>query len=241
MTTTTDIHHLAAAYALDALDGHERPVFEAHYQSCDVCRVDVLDHRETLAELAVADPRVPSTDVRALVLAEIAHTRQLSPLLPDGISDLAERRRRRRRTSTSFLAAAAAVVLVMSGAFLAVRGDGADSFGDQLAAVAEQPDAGFVTLEGPGPGNVRVAWSASAGRAVFIGDGLPDPGPDAAYELWLIDETGPIPMELLGVPDGGGIRASVDLVGVPTSWGVTVEPATGSPAPTGEILYAAEV
>ena len=26
-----DIHHLAAAYALDALDSHERAAFEAHY------------------------------------------------------------------------------------------------------------------------------------------------------------------------------------------------------------------
>ena len=42
-----DVHHLAAAYALDALDRHEREAFEAHYDKCDVCRSDVMEFRET--------------------------------------------------------------------------------------------------------------------------------------------------------------------------------------------------
>ena len=44
-----DIHHLSAAYALDALDERERMAFEAHYPSCDVCRADVIDFRDTIA------------------------------------------------------------------------------------------------------------------------------------------------------------------------------------------------
>jgi anti-sigma factor RsiW len=36
-----DIHQLAAAYALDALDDRERAEFEAHYPTCPVCRPEV--------------------------------------------------------------------------------------------------------------------------------------------------------------------------------------------------------
>jgi anti-sigma factor RsiW len=59
-----DIHHLSAAYALDALDARERAAFEAHYPSCDVCRADVLDFRSTLAVVAEAEAVAPPADLR---------------------------------------------------------------------------------------------------------------------------------------------------------------------------------
>ena len=36
-----DLHHLAAAYALDALDDIERHEFERHYPTCDICSGEV--------------------------------------------------------------------------------------------------------------------------------------------------------------------------------------------------------
>lgn len=238
-----DIHHLAAAYALDAVDETERQAFEAHYHSCEVCRADVADHRETLARLAQASPVTPSASVKERVLAEIGQTRQLSPLLPDGISDLAERRRRRRRAAgTTILAAAAAVLVFVAGAFL-VDVRGAD-FGDDVAAVLDEPDARFLTLaadEAVGAsGSVRVAWSPSSGRAVVFGDDLSPADDGEAYELWLIDEDGPQPMRLLERADEGELRGVFDIDREPVAWGVTVEPDTGSPQPTGDILFLAE-
>ena len=41
--TEIDVHHLAAAYALDALDDRERMAFEGHYGSCEVCHTDVQE------------------------------------------------------------------------------------------------------------------------------------------------------------------------------------------------------
>ena len=46
-----DIHHLAAAYVLDALDPRERDEFETHYGACDVCRDDVVAFRRTRERL----------------------------------------------------------------------------------------------------------------------------------------------------------------------------------------------
>lgn len=239
-----DVHHLAAAYALDAVDDGERRAFEAHYHSCEVCRADVADHRETLGQIAAASPALPSAEVKDRVLAEVARTRQLSPLLPDGVGDLAERRRRRQRTvAGTVLAAAAAVMLFVAGAVLVDRGAGPD-FGDELAAVLDDPDAQWLTLppdESVGArGSIRVAWSPDTGRAVALGDELPPAPAGEAYELWLIDDRGPQPMRLLDPAADGGFRGSFDIAAEPAAWGVTVEPDTGSDAPTGDILFLAD-
>jgi anti-sigma-K factor RskA len=238
-----DIHHLAAAYALDALDSRERAVFEAHYPSCDVCHADVLDFRSTLAVVAEAEAIAPPADLRRRVLDEIAQTRQLSPHLPASVTDLAERRRRRQRMTATVVAAAAAAGLFTAGALIVDRGD-SPAYATELAKVFDHSDARLVTLDGGGDGRVRVAWSGGAERAVLLADDLPEAPDGMAYELWLIDDQGPVPMNVLDRADGGEIRDAIVIDGdesEPTAWGITLEPASGSASPTGDILFAATV
>ena len=241
-----DIHHLAAAYALDAVDERERAAFEAHYAGCDVCRVDVVEFRETLARLAAADATPPPAAVRDRVMAEIGRTRQLSPLLPQGVTDLAERRRRRRRTTTTALAVAAAAVGVVAGGAIVLDGDDEPAYAAELAEILARPDGRVVDLAVPegveADGGVRVAWSAQEGRAVVLADGLTEAPDGEAYELWLIGGDGtPVPMALLDGADEGDIRDVVSIDAAPVAWGVTIEPEGGSPAPSGEILFLASV
>jgi anti-sigma-K factor RskA len=231
-----DIHRLAAAYALDALDDDERAAFEAHYPSCPDCRTDVVDFRRVAADLAIAESAPPPPEVRARVLDEISRTRQMSPRT-GVVADLAAARRARARVSV--LAAAAALVVVVAGVLIVTRAGG-DDFSEQLAEVIEQPDSRLVTLAGDA-GQVEVAWSPSARRVALVADGLADPGAGRVYELWLIGAGGPTPMRLLERGEGGAIREILDLPGDPVAWGITIEPAGGSPAPTGEILYVAQV
>ena len=49
---TGDLHHLAGAYTLDALDDDERRAFEEHYPTCDICRAEVEDIHQSLHEPA---------------------------------------------------------------------------------------------------------------------------------------------------------------------------------------------
>jgi anti-sigma-K factor RskA len=241
-----DLHHLAAAYALDALEPDERAAFEAHYPTCAVCDVDVLAFREMLGRVAESTPVAPPADLRARVLAEIATTRQLSPRVPgvstDEVDELSARRDRTRpgRWTTGLLAVAAALLLVIAAGVLVV-GRSSDGFDEQLAAVVTEPDGRLVALAGEGPGSVRVAWSDTSGRAFLVADGLPTAPAGSAYELWLIDAGGPVPMRVLDPATDGTLRVEVDLTGTPVAWGVTLEPVVGSDAPTGEILYVAEV
>ncbi len=251
--TDVDIHHLGAAYALDALDERERMAFEAHYPSCDVCRADVSDFRSALAQLAGASTAAPSTSVRAAVMAEIAQTRQLSPMLPDSISDLAERRRRQQRTYGGALAMAAAVVLAFVTGAMVTGGDEAPAYATDLEFVLAHGDARMVTLGSTGAtgssadGSVKVAWSDEGERMVLLANGLPGAPDGQAYELWLIGADGSVPLRMLDDASEGSIRSSIGIgtgVGIdsaPRAWGITLEPSGGSDAPTGDILYLTDV
>ena len=174
-------------------------------------------------------------------MAEIGTTRQLSPLVPDSVVDLAAHRDRRRR-ALRIVAAAAAVILLATGAFVVGRqsSDGND-YADQAAAVFARPDTLTTTLNGTGTGSFKVAWSASDGKAVVVGDGLADPGTGKAYELWLIDDAGAHAVRLLDKADGGQVRKVVAVDGSPAQWAVTVEPQTGVDAPTGEVIFSGAV
>lgn len=240
MSSDIDIHHLGAAYTLDALDERERMAFEAHYPSCEVCRADVLAFRAALAQVAAAQVVPPPRAMKDAVMAEVARTRQLSPLLPDRVTDLAERRRRRQRTIGGVLAAAAAVVLVL-GSVVVLGRDGEPAYAGALAQVMDAPDGTVLTLEPSDAmdvvASVKVAWSAQEGMAVVMADGLPATPAGTAYELWFIGSGDPEPMGLLERSDAGELHAVLDIDGDPTAWGVTVEPDSGSPAPTGDILF----
>lgn len=231
---TDDLHHLAAAYALDALDEAERREFEAHYPTCSICSTEVSDYRETTAQLAAAVETPPPDDLKAKLMAEIAETRQIAPILPDKVVDLAERKRRNQPRQRALAAAAAATVAVVGfvGGLRFAQGDDND--------VLEAADAITLPLEGA-DGQVRVVWSPVEDQAVLIASGLDDPGEGMAYELWLIDDDGPNATGLFTPDSNGDVQVDVELDGrTPQAWGITIEPDTGSEQPTTDIIFLAE-
>ena len=238
----TDIHQLAAAYALDAVDERERAEFEAHYPTCSICRPEVTGFRETLSQVVAGTAVPPPASLKAAVMAEIGATRQLSPLLPDSVVDLASHRQRRQQMGR-VLTAAAAIVLIGIGAFVVGRQSSSDDDGYAAAAAAvlARPDALITPLDGTGTGAFRVAWSASANQIVVMGDGLADPGDGKAYELWLIDDAGAHAVRLLDQADGAQVRRVISVDGSPTQWAITVEPEDGVDVATGDIIFAGAV
>lgn len=236
MSSEVDLHHLAAAYALDALDADERIAFEAHYHDCHVCSHDVSDFRSTMAALGELSVTPPPPDLKARVLQQVAVTRQLSPrVAARSMKSVAARRPR------LLAAAALLLVFVATTAFLVGRGSQTDdAFAAQLEQVMMQPDVRMVDLAATSSttaGNIRIAWSASAQMAAVLADGLPAPSAGEAYELWLIDDSGAIPAAMLDDASNGEVRRIVEMAENPLKWGITVEPAAGSAAPTGEILF----
>jgi anti-sigma-K factor RskA len=237
----TDIHQLSAAYALDAVDERERAEFEAHYPTCAICRPEVAGFRETLSKVAASVAVEPPPSLKSNVMAGIGTTRQLSPLLPDSVVDLAAHRGNRQRMVRA-LSIAAALIALAVGAYAVGRqtGNGND-YADEAAAVFAKPDTLKTTLTGTGTGSFMISWSPSSNKAVVVGDGLPDPGPGRAYELWLIDGSGAHAVRLLDKAADREVRRVVTVDGQATQWAVTVEPDGGVEQPTGNIIFSGAV
>jgi anti-sigma factor RsiW len=71
-----DEHALVGAYALNAVDEHERTEFEVHLAGCPLCSVDVPAFREILARYAASAASAPPTDLVARAIAEAHGVRQ---------------------------------------------------------------------------------------------------------------------------------------------------------------------
>lgn len=236
------LHDLAAAYALDALDPDERARFETHLDSCAPCTAAVAEHRAAAAFLAEGEETAPPPGVRGRVMDAIAaEPRRVSTATSSGaISSPASRPAVGRRTLPLAIAAAMVLVAVTAGLAAFVRDviDDRDAAED-LVAVLASPDARTVVLEGSeGRADLRVVWSPETTGVVVLGDELPAPPDEQVYELWVLADEGPRSAGQFTPADDGAIRRRLALPAEPADgWGVTLEPAGGSPEPTGDILY----
>lgn len=236
---TRDLHQLAGAYALDALDDRERSEFERHLADCLGCTEEVAGFQATAADLGRVIAVPPPAGLRDRVLDEVSRTRQVAPAVDGTVVDL---RRRRRPLLVAGLAAAAVVVIGLVG-LVGLVVDRTDPIDEVLAA----SDTVDVDLAPVGPpvaeaARLRIAWLPSTGQAAVIGDGLTHPGPGMAYEVWYLRSDETVARAALFTPEDGSIRTLIDLddpgAGPETvGWGVTIEPAAGSDQPTSDVLF----
>ncbi len=231
-----DIHALAGAYALDALDDLERARFEQHLARCSTCRDDVAGYRATATRLATATAEPAPDTVRDRVLSEITTVRQ-EPAATRAMT-------RRRGVLAPVLGAAAALALIVGAVALVDARNDRDR-AEEVSAVVTADDATRVDLtgtpDGPAAAAGSVIWSASLGRAVVTLDGLPALDDDRAYALWFIVDGTPQPAALVDT-DGGRVVATIDAPsGEVEAMGVTDEPAGGSAQPTTPIRLVGSV
>jgi anti-sigma-K factor RskA len=233
---TSDLHHLAAAYALDALDPDERQAFESHYPTCELCARDVLEFRETAAVLAGGVATAPPPELRSRVMDQIGRTRQLSPLPSATVVDLASRRRRIR---PFLLGAAAAAALFVIGGVLGLMLASSDT--DDVEDVLAAPDAVLTQLDGES-GGMQVVWSPGRQQVALFASEMADPPPEQTYQLWFLLPDGVVSAGTFEPGDDGTVRTLLDVGDVEgEGWGVTIEPDGGLDQPTGELVLASTV
>jgi hypothetical protein len=238
----SDIHALSGAYAVDGLDRFERGQFERHLVGCPACRAEVEGLQETAALLAETTVLEPPASLRARVLADIAVTRPLPPLvaaLP--APSLLKRRQGRqgpRRSVAVLMAAAAAVVAIGGGAVIVDRAQDGSSTAPGLSAadkVLQAPDAERFATAAKGGGTVTIVRSPALNQAVLMTTGLAEAPSGHTRELWLKHGTEYIPAGFLD----GGADHKVLLDGDPASaqgFGLTIEPASGSTSPSDKLV-----
>jgi hypothetical protein len=103
--------------------------------------------------------------------------------------------------------------------------------------------AALVPKQGVGAG--RVVVDPASGEGAIVLSGVEPAGPGRTYELWAIRGTRPPePAGLFAVEAGRPLAAQLRTIPRPaevTAFAVSLEPATGSPAPTGPIVLAGAV
>ena len=250
-----ELHGLAGAYALDALDGPELDRFTRHLQRCSSCENEVRGFRETAARLALAVAAPPPAELRGRVLSAVAITRQLPPeVAPLPVRRAAPRRAaaragrpparpgagRARRAWLPRIAALAAAAGVIAAVLLGVaqsatqhRLTQAQAQNRAMAAVLAAPDAHLVAARTTAGGVATVVVSAAQQSLIVTTAGLPALSGGKVYELWFINSGAARPAGLLPAASAGHTSpflasglASGDKVAL------TVEPAGGTKQPT---------
>lgn len=238
MSTLNDhetIQELIPAHAIGATDVEEARAVEEHILHCATCRALLNDYRRLANDMLYAIPAVEAPP-------------RLAETLRREIGDVPRLDEERPHRRAAFLfprlmryaAVAAVVVLLLSNALLLYRTSRLESeVRVQATALAVLAEAPTVELRGdaPAPQAEGVLYVRPETHVALLHVyNLPPVPEDKAYQVWLIHN---------GKRDSGGLfrvnekGEAVLLIRAPRplaeyqAIGVTVEPATGSPGPTG--------
>jgi anti-sigma-K factor RskA len=158
-----EIHDLAPAYALDALDPEDRWTYERHLDTCERCRAEVAALRESAEELAhAAGGAEPRPELRDRILAAARAEPQTATVVPI--------RRRWLFPATAVAAVAAACLALGLGLWANSLRDG--------------PSQRVVAMEGGG------SLVIEGDQATLVAC-VDDPPAGKTYEAWVIEGNEP--------------------------------------------------
>jgi anti-sigma-K factor RskA len=224
------IEELLAAKALGGLDADDDARLEremAAHGDCDECRGLEAGFAETAGMLGFSlEPAAIAPGGANLILARAA--RDDAPVS----DELAARRARRVGGWRTVVVVAASVVAVAVGAALL-----------RPAPIPPivQAQQSFVPFEG-GSGTLTMAYTPGEPGVVLWGDGLPAPGSDKVYELWMIEDGTAVRAICLRPDPQGRVSAFLDAdLGTTEVMAVTVESTSCPDAPTDAPVYVAEL
>jgi anti-sigma-K factor RskA len=237
VTTHEELKANAAGYVLGSLDAEERRAFASHLAECEECAEEVASLRPVAGALATAVPQVtPRAALRARVLSGEGAGVKTRPYTVHN----------RSRAALVWLPLAAAIVIAVGAGVYAVRlqrqvGELQARFDQAQAttAVLAAPDLARIDLQGQQvapDARARALWSRSRGL-VFTAANLPPAPAGKAYQVWVVTAQAPISAGLLAPdPSGAGTQFYMTPADIapPVAVAVTLEPAGGVAAPTGE-------
>jgi hypothetical protein len=242
-----DLHSLAGAYALDALDSPaERDRFARHLSRCPSCAAEVRGFREVATAMAFAATAEAPAELRPRVLAAAARTRQIPPEVSSHGAPVRPPRTRTRMPWVPWLSGAVALASVAVAVFFGLAQSHTQ---DELNQARAENQAINAVLSAPGVrvlnqvstsgGTAIVVLAAERHELAVVTTGLPALPPGKVYQLWLIGKKKIVSAGLLPAAKAGQTPA-VLATGVVKgdTLGLTVEPAPGSSQPTTKPIVA---
>lgn len=233
----THILDLLPAYAIGSLDADELHRVEEHLLSCWICRDESRLFQAVADELSLAAPAAaPSPDLRDRLLQRVRSTRAREQ---ETVSQPVARRPFWERLLPAWGLASLFLILGLAASSFILwqrmnNLEFATAPGGMRAVPLRATDAaphatGFVLV------------SADGGEGALVVDGLPSLGEKQQYQLWLIRDGQRTSGAVFSTDEknygGTRIRAPRSLLEY-SAVGITVEPAGGSPQPTGTQVLA---
>ncbi len=222
-------------YALGSLDDDEAVQVAEHLSMCPQCRAELASYEALAGRLALAAPdRIPPPDLKRQILGQL-QTPGLEPALPQRLTWWQRVTGVFRKATPAWGVASLALVvlLVVSNLWWWRR---TDRPGPIITPGGMQVVAMVGTDAAPGAvGTLVISGDGEYGTLVV--DGLPVLDEEHQYQLWLIRDGqrtsgGVFPVN----PEGYGALwvSSPDPLSSYPQFGITIEPAGGSPGPTGD-------
>jgi len=268
----SDPHLNTGVLALDAMPDEEATEAIAHIEDCESCAAELAGFLETAALLGSVASEVPPAALRRAVLAAIAVTPQLPPVVglherharqgprhaqpddeatvptptpsptvpdtPPTSGTVVPLRRPWYRRPAAFIAAAVAAVVIGGGVVVAVNRTSNPP--DQQVALEQcVQQAGDAQVLKPADAQGEVRYAPSCGAALVDVSGLRDLPADRTYQLWVLAGSNARSVTLLNqAADGQPQVWAAPTQAGDTAIGITEEPATGSPKPTSDPIWA---
>ena len=230
MFDETHVLDLLPAYALGSLDADEASHVEEHLLSCWICRNESNAFQTVAEQLSLATPAAsPSPDLKDRLLQRVQTARPQQPVLAQ-----AARRSWPERLLPVWGLASLGLIIALAAFNLSLW-----QRLNQLEFVTAPGGMRAIPLNGTdeASGATGFVLVAADGRnGALVVDGLPPLNADRQYQLWLIRDGHRTSGAVFSTDEEsyGGMRIKVagSLLEY-SAVGITIEPAGGSPQPTG--------
>ncbi len=223
-TTHQEILDLLPAYALGILEANEAAQVTAHLETCSVCREELAAYEDVTDTLATAVPiLIPPTELKERLLNKTTEADAAPPsrlqIWNKRLSALFD------RPVWQPALAMAALLLILGAIFIWQQSQNRAEVQFALTPTEAAPEAeGLISVSGNG-------------EALLTITNLPSLEPEQQYQLWLIHDGQRDSGAVFSVDANGSAQVTVDAKRPLTEYGafgITIEPAGGSPGPTGE-------
>ncbi len=224
------------AYTLGSLEAEEKQQVEQHLSECAACRKELRSYQAVMAQIPLAAREyAPPPQLRTAILRQVEGRPHPSPAAPAASPRrpwYAPLLQLNRQPLWGIVSLLLIFGLLVSNLLLWQR----------LQQLQSPRSDHFIQVPLAGTGSLSTASgliviSANGRYGTLVADELPTLDPSQQYQLWLIRDDQRTDGGTFSVEDSGYavhyIHSSEPLLQY-TAFGVTVEPAGGSPGPTGE-------
>jgi len=235
--THDELKDALSALALGALDSAERIEVEAHVRGCAECQAELQALLKVVDGIGLeASPVTPPEALKSKVLARVTAQPQLRAVPPADVRPIAVP----PKPAGSWVmpvALAASLVLAAAALFYAFRLQTEVQELKKTTFLLQSADLVRANMKGQGSASNATGlalWSKTNGM-LFSATQLPKLPAGRVYQLWTITGTTATSAGLLTPDANGAVRLELPVsanAAKPDAFGLTIEPAGGSPAPT---------